>query len=153
MLIDSGLDTVIQGSNIPKFVIGVFFSTSGVRKMVPHLQKVFQADAAHMSFGKYTLYSCYGTTANGATSAVGFSTHFANESKEVWEIFWNYVKHTRTSMDYHKNTLITNQAKGLVESIHKVLPAVDHFHCSYHKRQNIMKVFKGGNHLNSCLWL
>jgi hypothetical protein len=27
--------------------------------IVPHLQDVFQADAAHMNFGKYTLFYCY----------------------------------------------------------------------------------------------
>jgi hypothetical protein len=142
MLIDSGLDKVIQGPNVPKFVSGVFFSTSGARTTVPHLQQVYQADAAHMSFGKYTLYSCYGTTANGTTSAVGFGIHFGNESKEDWEIFWNFVKHTHASLDDYKNTLITNQAKGLVELIYQVLSAVGHFHCSYHRRQNILKVVR-----------
>ena len=131
----------------------VFFSTSGARTTVPHLQQVYQADAAHMSFGKYTLYSCYGTTANGTTSAVGFGIHFGNESKEDWEIFWNFLKHTHASLDDYKNTLITDQAKGLVESIHQVLPSVGHFHCSYHRRQNILKVVKGGSQPNSCLWL
>ena len=64
-----------------------------------------------MSFEKYTLYSCYGTNANGTTYAIGFDIHFGNESKEDWDIFWNFVKHTHASLDYYKNTLITNQAK------------------------------------------
>ncbi len=93
------LDTVIQGPNVPKFVSGVFFSTSGARTTVPHLQQVYQADAAHMSFENYTLYSCYGTTSNGTTSDVGFGIHFGNESKEDWEIFWNFVNHTHASLD------------------------------------------------------
>jgi hypothetical protein len=41
MLIDGGLDQVVQGSNVPKFVSGVFFLTSAARKTVPHLQQDF----------------------------------------------------------------------------------------------------------------
>ena len=59
-----------------------FFSSSTARSTVTHLQQVFQADAAHMSFGKYTLYLAYVTTANGKTTCVGFGIHFGNESKE-----------------------------------------------------------------------
>jgi len=98
-----------------------------------------------MSFWKYTLYTCYGTAANGNTSGVG-------GSKEDWEHYWNYVKATHPSLEDYNNTLITDQAKGLIESIKLVL-AVGHFHCSYHRRQNILKVVKGGNQPNFCLWL
>jgi hypothetical protein len=55
------------------FVSGIFFSVKGARDVVPHLQRVFQADACHMNFGKYTLYSCYGTTANCNTFPVAMS--------------------------------------------------------------------------------
>jgi hypothetical protein len=55
---------------------GILFSTSGGRKAVPFLQRVFHADACHMSFGKYTLYSCYGTTANCNTYLVAFGILF-----------------------------------------------------------------------------
>ncbi len=62
-----------------KFLSGIMFATSNAQRTVPHLQRVFQADACHMSFGKYTLYSCYGTTANGNTSPAAFGIHFGNE--------------------------------------------------------------------------
>ncbi len=34
-----------------------------------------------------------------------------------------------------------------------MLPKADHFHCSYHRRQNITKIVRGGNVKYSCLWL
>jgi hypothetical protein len=37
------------------FLCGIFFLISAARMVVPHLQRVFQADACHMNFGKYTL--------------------------------------------------------------------------------------------------
>ncbi len=39
------------------FLCGIFFSISAAWMVVPHLQRVFQADACHMNIGKYTLYS------------------------------------------------------------------------------------------------
>ena len=38
-----------------KFLMGVFMSPSTSKEQFPFLQEVLQADAAHMSFGKYTL--------------------------------------------------------------------------------------------------
>ena len=40
-----------------KFLSGIMFATLNAQRLVPHLQRVFQADACHKSFGKYTLYS------------------------------------------------------------------------------------------------
>ena len=67
-----------------KFLSGIIFAMSNAQRTVPHphLQTVFQADACHMNFGKYTLYSCYGTTANGNTSPVAFVILFGNKDKE-----------------------------------------------------------------------
>jgi hypothetical protein len=38
------------------FLNGILFATSASKIIVPQLQNVIQADAAHMNFGKYTLY-------------------------------------------------------------------------------------------------
>ena len=54
------------------FLCGIFLSISGAKNTVPLLQTVYQADAAHMNFGKYTLYSCYGITANCNAFPVAF---------------------------------------------------------------------------------
>jgi hypothetical protein len=157
MLIDAGLDPVTQGimegHTTSKFVSGLFFSTSAAKNAVPLLQQVFQGDACHMNFGKYMLYSMYGTTANGNTFCVGVGIHFGNESKEDWEQYFNFVKSVHPCLNNYKNTFITDQAKGLIEAIKLVFPQVGHFHCSYHRRQNILKIVKGGTQMYSCLWV
>ncbi len=52
VLVDGGLGEPETGAVPLKFFSGILFSTSGARKAVPFLQRVFQADACHMSFGK-----------------------------------------------------------------------------------------------------
>ena len=136
-----------------KFLSGIMFATSNAQRTVPHLQRVFQADACHMSFGKYTLYSCYGTTANGNTSPVAFGIHFGNEDKDGWLQFWKFAKNLHPILDDETVTIITDQAKGLIEVVREVLPKAAHFHCSFHRRQNIAKIVRGGNVKYSCLWL
>ncbi len=64
VLEDGGLGEPKLGAVPLKFFSGILFSTSGVQRPYHFFQQVFQADACHMNFGKYTLYSCYGTTAN-----------------------------------------------------------------------------------------
>ncbi len=81
MLQQGGLGIQMIGEPTPTFCAGVFFSMSYSQAAVPHLQDVFQADAAHTNFGKYTLYSCYGSTANGNTSPIAFALIFGNEDK------------------------------------------------------------------------
>ncbi len=44
-----------------------------------------------MSFEKYTLYSCYGTTANCNTYPVAFGIFFGNEDKEGWVDFGDFA--------------------------------------------------------------
>jgi hypothetical protein len=101
MLNKGGLAIQLVGNEVPQFCAGVFFSMSYSTTIVPHLQDVFQADAAHMNFGKYTLYYCYGTAANGNTSPIAFAILFGNEDKAGWVQFFQ---------------------KGLVEAIKKELP-------------------------------
>ena len=42
-------------------------------------QEVVQADGAHTSFGKYTLFSAYTTMANGNMANIAFRILFGNE--------------------------------------------------------------------------
>ncbi len=42
-----------------KFLMGIFTSPSTSKEQFPFLQEVLQVDAAHMSFGKYTLFSVW----------------------------------------------------------------------------------------------
>jgi hypothetical protein len=157
MLIEGGVWPPKAGDEVVlnplKFLSGIFFAASNAQRTVPHLQMVFQADACQMNFRKYTLYSCYGTTANGNTSPVAFGILFGNEDKEGWVQFWKSAKNLHPCLDNERITIITDQAKGLIESIREVLPNAAHFHCSYHRRQNITKYVRGGNVKYSCLWL
>jgi hypothetical protein len=45
-----------------------------------------------MQIGKYTLFSAYGTSANGNMSPVAFAILFGNEDTVNWTIFWEFVK-------------------------------------------------------------
>jgi hypothetical protein len=55
-----------------RFLAGILFSPSTSKVIVPQLQDVIQANGAHTSFGKYTLFSAYGTTANVNMSPLAF---------------------------------------------------------------------------------
>jgi hypothetical protein len=58
------------------FLMGILFATSSSKHLVPLLQGVIQADGAHASYGKYTLFLAYGTTANGNMSPLSFGLLF-----------------------------------------------------------------------------
>jgi hypothetical protein len=74
-------------------------SPSTSKEQFPFLQEAFQADAAHMSFWKYTLYSVHGTNANGTMSALGFALLFGNEHTQSWTRFWNFIKKTHPTIN------------------------------------------------------
>ncbi len=66
------------------FLDGVLFAPSFVQRTIPHLQKTYMADACHLNFGKYTLFSCYGVTENSNMSPVGFAIIFRNDNTSNW---------------------------------------------------------------------
>jgi hypothetical protein len=94
------------------FLDGVLFAPSFVQRTVPHLQKTYMADACHLNLGKYTLFSCYGVTANLNMSPLGFAIIFGNENTSNWTKFWEYVLKLHPSMNSGYITIITNQDKG-----------------------------------------
>ncbi len=153
MLEDGGLGEPKLGAVPLKNFSGILFSILGAQKAIPFLQRVFQADACHMSFGKYTLYSCYGTTANCNTYPVAFGILFGNEDNQGWMDFLDFAKLVHPSIDDTRVTIITDQAKRLTQSIAEVLPLMGHFHCSYQRHQNILKLVRGDTKKYSCLWL
>jgi hypothetical protein len=53
-----------EGGTAFKFLTGILVAPSTSKAQVLFLQDVIQADGAHMSFGKFTLFTAYGTTAN-----------------------------------------------------------------------------------------
>jgi len=113
VLIEGGVWPPKEGDDVVplKFLSGILFATSNAQRTVPHLQTVFQADACHMNFGKYTLYSCYGSTTNGNTSPVAFGILFGNEDKEGWLQFWKFAKNLHPCLNNETITIITDQKR------------------------------------------
>lgn len=107
MLNDVGLGHNCVEGGEANFVTGLFLSTAAARIYVPLLQTVYQADAAHMKFGKYTLYSCYGITSNCNALPIAFGIVFENEDKEGWEHFGDFVKSCHSTIIDRKVTVIT----------------------------------------------
>jgi hypothetical protein len=138
-----------------KFVHGVFFAPSFLKQTVPHLQRLFMADACHLNFGKYTLFSCYEVTANAYMSPVAFGIIFGNENGVSWCEFWEFVVKLHPLMNVGDVTIITNQDKGQMNAIAEWLTEAGHFHCSLHCHGNIIKhCGSGGGKIKySTLWM
>ena len=138
-----------------KFLTGVFIATSTSKQQVPFLQEVLQADGAHMLFGKYTLFSAYANSANGAMVSLGFAILFGNEDTSNWIRFWEFIKSIHLIVNQPTKTVITDQDKGSLVSIRRILPKAGLFHCAFHRWQNIKKKFGGGegNTPLTCLWM
>ncbi len=100
---------------------GDMFTPSFVQKTIPHLQKMYMADACHLNFGKYTLFSCYSVTANSNMSPVEFAIIFRNENTINWAKFWEYVLKLHPSMNSGYITIITDQDKGKKNAIARQL--------------------------------
>jgi hypothetical protein len=138
-----------------KFVTGVLFATSSSKHMAPLLQHVVQADGAHTTFGKYTLFLAYATTANGNMSPLAFGLLFGNEDYKNWSKFWNFVKKVHPCIDSPEVTILTDQDKGSIAAVASTLKHAAQFHCSFHRRQNIIKKTGGGKGTTplTALWM
>jgi hypothetical protein len=146
------LDSQMGLADATQFLSGILFTTLASIQTVPHLQQLIQADAAHMQFGKYTLFSAYGTTADGLMSPVAFGIMFGNENKESWGNFWRFAVKHHPSLNKALVTLITDQDKGSIHAIKEYVDSSHHFHCSWHRKGNIMKSCGGGKKVNSGWW-
>jgi len=102
------------------------------------------ADACHLNFGKYTLFCCYGVTANANMFPVAFGIVFENENGDSWGEFWEFVKNLHPSMDIGDVTIITDQDKGQMNAIADWIHEAGHFHYSHHRRGNIIQNCGGG---------
>jgi hypothetical protein len=138
-----------------RFLHGIFFTPSFSQKTVPELQTLFTADACHLNFGKYTMFTCYGITANANMSPVGFAIVFGNENATSWREFWRFIVQTHPSMNRADVTIVTDQDKGSTVAIEENLPLVGHFFCAWHRRKNIIKMCGGssGRVPYSALWV
>jgi hypothetical protein len=127
-----------------RFLSGILVATSASKSIFDTTQEVVQADGAHTSFGKYTLFSAYSTTANANMSSVAFGILFGNEDIKNWTLFWKFVARVHPTINRPVVTLLTDQDKGSITSVAEVIPLAHNFHCSYHRRQNILSKCGGG---------
>jgi hypothetical protein len=86
-------------------------------------------------------------------SPVAFGIIFGNEDMDLWCRFWEFAVGVHPSLNSALNTIITDQDKGSKAAIAAIVPLVFNFHCSYHRRQNILKNCKGGNKVYKALWM
>ena len=121
------------------FLTGVLFATSSSKHLVPLLPHVVQADGAHSSFGKYTLFSAYATTVNGNMSHLAFGLLFGNKDTNNWSKFWSFVTKVHPCIDSPEVTILTDQDKGSIAAVGKEVKQAVQFHCSFHRHQNIIK--------------
>jgi hypothetical protein len=142
-------------SHLKNFLKGVLFAPSSSKHLAPLLQDVFQADGAHLNFGKYTLFSVYGTNANGHMSALAFGLLFGNEDKANWSKFWAFVKRTHPSIDALPKTILTDQDKGSIAAVEDIFKQAAQFMCAFHRHQNILSSCGGGkgNIPHTALWM
>jgi len=142
---------------LKRFLHGVFFTPSFAQKTVPELQTFFMADACHLNFSKYTMFACYGVTANANMSPVGFAIIFGNENSASWKAFWHFIIKTHPSINRNRAdiTIVTDQDKGSTGAIKEILPSVGHFFCSWCRRKNIVKMCgaSSGRVPYSALWV
>jgi hypothetical protein len=127
-----------------KFLTGILITTSVSTNMFQTTQEVVQADGAHTSFGKYTLFSAYTTTANGNMANIAFGILFGNEDTKNWTMFWNFVRKVHPTINRPQVMLMTDQDKGSITLVRVCIPQSFNFHCSYHRRENINKYCGGG---------
>jgi hypothetical protein len=128
-----------------RFFHGVFFTPSFTKTTVPKLQTLFMADACHLNFGKYTMFACYGVTANANMSPVGFAIIFGNENGASWKQFWEFIHKTHPTMNRPDVTIVTVQDKGSMGGISAVMKDCGHFFCSWHSKENIIKQCGGSS--------
>jgi hypothetical protein len=95
-------------------------------------------DACHLNFGKYTMFSCYGITANSYMLHVCFAIIFGNKNSSSWKDFWWFILKKHSLIDRGEVTIITNQDKGVKAAIKEIHGLVGHFFCSGHQWKNII---------------
>jgi hypothetical protein len=109
------------------------------------LQWSLICDTCHLDWGKYTLFSCYGQTANANISPVAFAIIFGNENGTSLKQFWEYAVNLHPCINAGNITILTDQDKGQITAIAERLDEVGHAHCAHHCRGNIIKNCGGGS--------
>ncbi len=140
--------------DVVQFLHRIFFTPCFSQATVPKLQRLIMYNACHLNFGKYTLFSCYGVTANANMFLIGFAIIFGNKNAVSWKEFWTFVADIHPCLNQMDVTIVMDQDKGQQSAIRDVMMNAGQFHCSYHRRQSISKmcVNKVGNRGYSAMW-
>jgi hypothetical protein len=72
-------------------------------------------------------------------SPVAFAILFGNESGYDWKQFWEFVVEIHPCINRVQVTVVTDQDKDQMNAIAHVMDKAGHFHCSWHRCQNIIK--------------
>ena len=75
---------------------------------------------------------------------MGFAILFGNENGTNWKQFWEFIVTTHPCINRAEVTIVTDQDKGQLNAIEQFVKNAGHFHCSWHRRQNIIKKCGGG---------
>ena len=88
-------------------------------------------------------------------SPLAFGLLFGNEDTNNWSKFWSFVKKVHPCIDSPAVTILTDQDKGSIAAVGKEVKQAAQFHCSFHRRQNIIKTLGGGKGSTplTALWL
>ncbi len=78
-----------------------------------------------------------------------------HENIKNWTLFWEFVREVHPLIDIPQVTIMTDQDKGSIKAVAKCIPSAFNFHCSYHRRENIIKACGGGQGKkpHTALWL
>ena len=134
-----------------RFLSGLLQSIAPAKAVVPHLQTVFQADAAHLNFGKYSLFLLWNYSQLQHFSSCNWN-YFWQWGQGWLGLFWKFALKHHPCLNDHRITIITDQQKGITESLQGILPKTMNFFYSFHWRQNILQYVKGGKSDYSCHW-
>jgi hypothetical protein len=118
--------------DVVQFLHGTFFTPCFFQATVPKLQRLIMSNACHLNFGKYTLFSCYGVTANANMFPIGFAIIFGNKNAVSWKEFWTFVGDIHLCLNQMDMTIVTDQDMGQQSAIRDVMMNAGQFHCSYH---------------------
>ena len=125
-----------------KYVTGVYFAPKPSIEKIESSLQLFSADAAHLSWGPYTLYSLYGRNANMGAFCLAHAILAGNEDKRSWSSFFQFALEHYPCLNQSTTTIISDRDKGLLHAIDLVLPCASGFYCSMHRSDNIGKFGK-----------
>ena len=104
-------DSLGQSTN-SRHVEGAFFAPSTSVSCISKALSLYTADAAHLSWGSFTLYSMYGRNANMGAFCVAHAIIFGNENKRGWKSFFEFVLEHYPYLNSNANTSHLRHGQG-----------------------------------------